>query len=113
VKEAPPVAGLFPFWAECGLLRRTIERQLSRKPTFLPGAASGAVGHDLSFTKHPAIGSYMRIADLKQFLIEVGEISCAPARLNDGNRHLAAVGNVTEDDRSSAGADLNECSDNI
>ncbi|MGB5535065.1 MAG: hypothetical protein WBN08_04115, partial [Thiogranum sp.] len=50
-------------WMDCGLLRCTIERQLSRKPTFLPGAASGAIGHDLSFTKHSAIGSFMRIAD--------------------------------------------------
>jgi hypothetical protein len=51
-------------WIDDGLLRRTIERQLSRKPTLLPGAASGAIGEDLSITKHLGAGSNMRIADL-------------------------------------------------
>jgi hypothetical protein len=45
-----------------------------------------ATGHEQPFAKHPVIGSFIRIADLKQFLIEVGEIPCAPARLNGGNR---------------------------
>jgi len=41
-----------PQWVDDGLLRCTIERQLSRKPMFLPGAASGAIGHHLLFPKH-------------------------------------------------------------
>ena len=52
-------------WIDDGLLRRTIERQLSRKPTFVPGAASGAVVQDLSIMKHLGAGGFMRIADLR------------------------------------------------
>jgi hypothetical protein len=47
------------------MLRRTIQRQLSRKPTFLPDSASRAVGYDLRFTKHPATGSFMRTTDIR------------------------------------------------
>ena len=50
--------------ADYGLLHCTIERQLSRKPTFLPGAASHAIGQDLPITKHLGAGSYIRTGDI-------------------------------------------------
>jgi len=53
-------------WMDCGLLRCTIERQLSRKPTFLPDAASGAIGQDLPITKHLGVGSYMRTSVVRE-----------------------------------------------
>ena len=51
-------------WADDGLLHRTIERQLSRKPTFRPSAASGAVGHNLPLAGCLPTGSCMRIRDI-------------------------------------------------
>ena len=63
-------------------MRRTIERQLSRKPTLLPGAASGAIGHDLPFTKHPATGSFMRIRDVRE-----------SSRDGDGSGHARTTAN--------------------
>ena len=50
--------------ADPGLLRRKIKRQLSAKrPLPLASAEAAArTGHDLAISKHPAIGSNMRIA---------------------------------------------------
>ena len=61
--------------------RRSAMRDLSPK---------AAPGHERPVAGCLPTGSNMRIADLKQFLTEVGEIPCAPARRNGGNRHCAA-----------------------
>jgi hypothetical protein len=41
-------------WVDSSLLHRTIQRQLSPKPTFLPEAASGAIGQEPA--DHEALG---------------------------------------------------------
>ena len=53
-------------WVDTTLLRRTIQRQLSPKRSLASGEAAARTGHDLLISKHPAIGSNMRIADMRE-----------------------------------------------
>ena len=57
-------------WFDSSLLRRTIQRQLSLKLTFALTGTTAEAHHGLPIARCLTDGSNMRIADLKDLLME-------------------------------------------
>ena len=82
------------------------QRQLSRKPTLLPYAASHAIGQDLPITQHLGAGGFMRTRDIPRLCLGGVRLRITRVASNGRRQHQAAILIIDTNDLSFAIADV-------